>query len=121
MPSVDVTHFSDPGCPWAYSASPALAVLRWRYGDQLRWRLTLVGLTESADQYERRGYTTEGSALGRTVFRRYGMPLSPTPKRRVAATSCVVSPSGNAASSSAGSSGGSRRSRSGARLASTTS
>jgi 2-hydroxychromene-2-carboxylate isomerase len=85
--TVDVTHFSDPGCPWAYSASPALAVLRWRYGDQLRWRLALVGLTESADQYERRGYTTEGSALGRTIFRRYGMPLAPAPKRRAAATS----------------------------------
>ena len=38
MAKVEVTHFSDPGCPWAYSASPALAVLRWRYGD--RWRET---------------------------------------------------------------------------------
>lgn len=87
MAKVDVTHFSDPGCPWAYSASPALAVLRWRYGDQLDWRLALIGLTESADQYERRGYTPERGALGQTIFRRYGMPLSPSPKRRVAATS----------------------------------
>src|SRR3954471_6821185 len=87
MPTVDVTHFSDPGCPWAYSASPALTVLRWRYGDQLRWRLALVGLGESADQYERRGYTPERSALGRTIFRRYGMPLAPMPKRRNTATS----------------------------------
>src|SRR3954453_5651396 len=85
--TVDVTHFSDPGCPWAYSASPALAVLRWRYGDQLEWRLALVGLAGSPEQYERRGYTTEGSALGRTIFRRYGMPLAPTPKSRVTATS----------------------------------
>jgi len=87
MAKIDVTHFSDPGCPWAYSASPALAVLRWRYGDQLDWRLRLVGLTESPEQYERRGYTTEGSALGRMTFRRYGMPLTPAPKRRVSATS----------------------------------
>jgi predicted DsbA family dithiol-disulfide isomerase len=87
MASVDVTHFSDPGCPWAYSASPALAVLRWRYGDQLSWRLAMVGLAEAAEQYERRGYTTEGSALGRTIFRRYGMPLAPAPKSRVTATS----------------------------------
>src|SRR4051794_30097235 len=85
--TVDVTHFSDPGCPWAYSASPALAVLRWRYGDQLSWRLAMVGLAEAAEQYERRGYTTEGSALGRTIFRRYGMPLAPTPKRRGSPTS----------------------------------
>ncbi|MCW3015705.1 MAG: hypothetical protein JWO02_2797, partial [Solirubrobacterales bacterium] len=29
---ISVTHFSDPGCPWAYSASPAIAALQWRYG-----------------------------------------------------------------------------------------
>ncbi|MEA2377045.1 MAG: hypothetical protein QOD13_952, partial [Thermoleophilaceae bacterium] len=31
---IDVTHFTDPGCPWAYSAWPAHTTLRWRYGDQ---------------------------------------------------------------------------------------
>jgi protein-disulfide isomerase-like protein with CxxC motif len=39
MSEIDVTYFNDPGCPWGYSVSPALAVLRWRYGSQLRWRL----------------------------------------------------------------------------------
>src|SRR3954470_10390146 len=55
--AISVTHFSDPGCPWAYSASPALAALYWRYGDQLEWRLATIGLTEQADQYVQRGYT----------------------------------------------------------------
>jgi protein-disulfide isomerase-like protein with CxxC motif len=87
VPSITVTHFSDPGCPWAYSVSPAHAVLRWRYGEQLRWRLVLVGLTERAEQYVERGYTPERSAIGWTWFRRYGMPFDVTPKRRVAATS----------------------------------
>jgi protein-disulfide isomerase-like protein with CxxC motif len=87
VPTVAVTHFSDPGCPWAYSVSPALSVLRWRYGDQLQWRLVLVGLTERAEQYIERGYTPERSAIGWTWFRRYGMPFDVTPKRRVAATS----------------------------------
>jgi hypothetical protein len=36
---IDVTYFNDPACPWGYSISPALAVLRWRYGSQLHWRL----------------------------------------------------------------------------------
>ena len=31
MASIAVTEYTDPGCPWAYSASPALAVLQWRY------------------------------------------------------------------------------------------
>src|SRR3954470_6448306 len=86
MPPLHVTHFSDPGCPWAWSASPALAVLRWRYGDQLRWQLAMIGLTEQADQYVARGYTPERQALGYQRFRRYGMPLAAQPRRRIAAT-----------------------------------
>jgi 2-hydroxychromene-2-carboxylate isomerase len=84
---ITVLQFSDPGCPWAYSASPAFATLRWRYGDQLDWRLILIGLTESAQQYVDRGYTPERQARGYRNFRRYGMPFATQPKRRVAATS----------------------------------
>jgi 2-hydroxychromene-2-carboxylate isomerase len=84
---VEVVHFSDPGCPWAYSASPALAVLRWRYGSQLRWRHVMIGLTERPEQYVERGYTPAGSALGYARFRRYGMPFAPQPRARVIATS----------------------------------
>jgi protein-disulfide isomerase-like protein with CxxC motif len=83
---VEVLHMTDPGCPWAWSASPALAVLRWRYGDGLRWRHVMVGLTERAEQYEERGYTPLGSALGQRRFHPYGMPFAPVVKRRVAAT-----------------------------------
>jgi 2-hydroxychromene-2-carboxylate isomerase len=84
--SIAVTHFSDPACPWAYSASPALAVLRWRYGEQLRWRLVTVGLTERAEQYVQRGYTPARSARGYLMFRRYGMPFATQPRARVVAT-----------------------------------
>jgi 2-hydroxychromene-2-carboxylate isomerase len=83
---VAVTHFSDPGCPWAYSASPAHAVLRWRYRDQLRWRLVVIGLTEQADQYLRRGYTPAKSARGYLRFRKRGMPFATQPRERVSAT-----------------------------------
>jgi predicted DsbA family dithiol-disulfide isomerase len=83
---ISATLFSDPACPWAYSGSPALRVLEWRYGDQLDWRLVLIGLTESASQYEQRGYTPLRGALGQVNFRRYGMPFAPNPKDRVSAT-----------------------------------
>jgi predicted DsbA family dithiol-disulfide isomerase len=86
MPRISVTHFTDPGCPWAYSAGPALAVLRWRYRDQLDWRLVTIGLTETAEQYAARGYTPVRGALGNIVFRRFGMPLAPQPKARIGAT-----------------------------------
>jgi predicted DsbA family dithiol-disulfide isomerase len=79
--------FSDPACPWAYSESPALRVIEWRYGDQLDWRLVMIGLTEDASQYENRGYTTLRGALGQATFRRrYGMPFSAEPKPRLSAT-----------------------------------
>jgi protein-disulfide isomerase-like protein with CxxC motif len=84
---IDVTVFNDPGCPWGYSANPALRVLEWRYGVQLQWRLVLIGLTEDAQQYVDRGYTPLASAQGHARFRRFGMPIAPEPKSRVSATS----------------------------------
>ncbi|HEX2087932.1 MAG TPA: DsbA family protein [Solirubrobacteraceae bacterium] len=83
---IRVTHFSDPGCPFAYSASPALAALRWRYGAQLEWRHVMIGLTEDAAQYAERGYTPLRMAQGQRRFRRFGMPLGRGPKKRLAAT-----------------------------------
>ena len=84
---INATLYSDPACPWAYSESPALRVIEWRYGDQLDWKLVLVGLTESSDQYAKRGYTPVRGALGQLHFRsRYGMPFAPEPKARLSAT-----------------------------------
>jgi protein-disulfide isomerase-like protein with CxxC motif len=87
MAKIDVTYFNDPGCPWGYSESPALAVLRWRYGQQLDWRLVTIGLAEDPERYIKNGYTPARSAQGYLRFRRYGMPFSTEPKARIAATS----------------------------------
>src|SRR6185437_4038697 len=85
---ISATLYSDSACPWAYSESPALRVIEWRYGDQLDWRLVLVGLTEEASQYEARGYTPLRGVLGQARFReRYGMPFSTQVKPRISATS----------------------------------
>jgi len=89
MPSspVSLTHFSDPHCPWAYSASPAHAVLRWRFGAQLDWRLVLIGLSEGPERYVTSGYTPARSAQGyRTFGRRFGMPFGGQPRERVTGT-----------------------------------
>jgi protein-disulfide isomerase-like protein with CxxC motif len=84
---IDVTHFTDPGCPWAYSASPAHTTLRWRYGAGLRWKLVTIGLAEDASRYVANGYTPTRSAIGYAGFRRFGMPLQVTPKASLSATS----------------------------------
>lgn len=86
MGSISITHFTDPGCPWAYSASPALAVLRWRYREQLDWRLVTIGLAEDPKRYVDAGYTPTRMTVGNIHFRRYGMPFLVEPRERVAAT-----------------------------------
>ena len=84
---LNVTHFSDPGCPWAYSAAPAHTTLRWRYGDGLRWTLVTIGLAEDTTRYANSGYTPARSAIGYARFRRFGMPFQVTPKAGLSATS----------------------------------
>ena len=83
---IRVTHFSDPCCPWAYSAGPAFAVLRWRYGLQLEWRHVMIGLSETREQYLRRGMTGESQARNYRSFRLRGMPFATEPRERPHAT-----------------------------------
>jgi 2-hydroxychromene-2-carboxylate isomerase len=83
---VRVTHITDPGCPWAYSIEPSVTTLRWRYGDQLDWRIVVIGLTESGAEYESRGYTPERQAAVGLRFKRYGMPFQSEPRSRVPGT-----------------------------------
>jgi len=79
---LSVTHVTDPGCPWAYSAAPHHAVLQWRYGDQLAWQLAVIGLAEDAAAYDARGYAPASGARGYLKFRRFGMPFDTQPRER---------------------------------------
>src|SRR4051794_41422696 len=81
---IRATLYTDPACPWGYSANPALRVLEWRYGDQLEWRLVMIGLREEPNS---RGWDAGRRAAGHAYFRdRYGMPFGLVPKARAAAT-----------------------------------
>jgi hypothetical protein len=56
-------------------------VIEWRYGEQLDWRLVVVGLSEDTSRYVERGYTPVRGALGQVRFRdHYGMPFAAVPK-----------------------------------------
>ena len=54
--SISATLHTDPGCPWAYSALPALRVLDWRYGDEIDWRLVVIGLREKPVEHVAAGH-----------------------------------------------------------------
>ena len=87
MAVVEATLYTDAACPWAYSASPALRVLEWRYGDQLSWRLVMIGLREDASELVARGYDTTQAAGRLAKFReRYAMPFDLVPKERASGT-----------------------------------
>jgi predicted DsbA family dithiol-disulfide isomerase len=86
-PRVTATLFTDPGCPFGYSFRPAEARLRWRFGDQIEWRLRLIGLAESAEEYEERGLTPAMVVTNnRSLARRFGMPFAFAVKPRVPGT-----------------------------------
>jgi 2-hydroxychromene-2-carboxylate isomerase len=87
MDHVDVTFHIDPGCPFGYSAWPALSVLRWRFGDQLRWRTVMIGLAEDPAEYEAKGFDPTFLATSALGFRKHGMPFAVQVKPRLWATS----------------------------------
>lgn len=87
MASITITHYTDPGCPFAWSAEPARWRVQWLYGDQLEWRLRMVGLAERPEDYENKGFTPERQS---TSFARlahaYEMPIDTSLRPRIAAT-----------------------------------
>lgn len=86
MNQIVAWHFSDPACPWAYSSRPAIARVRWRFGDQLDWRLVMIGLAEEPAEYEERGYSAAWMTQAWLGFRHTGMPFTLAPRSRVLAT-----------------------------------
>jgi predicted DsbA family dithiol-disulfide isomerase len=86
-PLLQITEFTDPGCPFAWSAEPARRRLQWLYGDQVHWDLQMVGLAERPEEYEQRGFTPEKqSASFRRLAGEYHMPIDTRQRPRMAAT-----------------------------------
>jgi 2-hydroxychromene-2-carboxylate isomerase len=78
--ALEITLFTDPACPFAFSAEPARIRLRWHYGDGLRWRTRMIVLTEEPGEAEK---LAQGAP---TLQRRHGMPIDPAPLPRPASS-----------------------------------
>lgn len=92
MPPVEIEHFTDPNCPYAYSAEPIRRRLQWLFGDQLTWRTRMVVLAETREVYAAKGLTSERVAAGyERLAADPGMPFDTSP-RDVPATqpACAV-------------------------------
>jgi 2-hydroxychromene-2-carboxylate isomerase len=87
MADVTITEYTDPGCPWAYSAEPFRRRLMWLYGDSIEWRRRMVVLAEDPEDYVDKGITPEVMAKGfAKIAREHGMPIDTSERPRVAAT-----------------------------------
>jgi len=87
MADVCITEYTDPGCPWAYSAEPFRRRLSWLYGDALEWRVRMVGLAGSPDEYVEHGFTPERQSRAfASIARDHGMPIDTSVRPRMAAT-----------------------------------
>jgi predicted DsbA family dithiol-disulfide isomerase len=79
--------FTDPGCPFAWSAEPQRRRIAWLYGDQLAWTTRMVVLSESPDDYLAKGFDPpkQAAAFGR-IADKYGMPIDDGERPRMTAT-----------------------------------
>jgi predicted DsbA family dithiol-disulfide isomerase len=77
---LEITLFTDPACPFAFSAEPNRWRLRWHYGDQLRWTVRMIVLTLEPGEAEKLAEGAPG------LQRRYGMPIHPAPYPRAASS-----------------------------------
>ena len=87
MSTITITEYTDPGCPFAWSAEPARRRVDWLYGDQLQWELRMVGLSDDGAAVERAGFTPERqSAAFKNLAEAHGMPIDTSVRARTAAT-----------------------------------
>jgi len=82
-----IRDFTDPACPWAFSAEPGRFRLRWLYEDEIEWQPRMVVLSERADEADAKGFTPDRLAAAlMTIQRRFGMPIAPHERSRNAAS-----------------------------------
>jgi predicted DsbA family dithiol-disulfide isomerase len=87
MADVLITEYTDPACPWAFSAEPFRHRLNWLYGDRLEWQVRMVVLSESAEEMEASGFdTSKLSSAYRMNAREHGMPIDTSLRPRMAAS-----------------------------------
>ena len=71
-----VTLFTDPACPFAFSAEPVRRQLQWHYGDQLEWTIRMIVLTLDPGEPAKLAEGAPG------LQRKHGMPIDPRPYAR---------------------------------------
>ncbi len=87
MSNVQVTVYTDPGCPFGFNAQRQDLQLLWHYGEAIDVSRRMIVLLEETVTYEERGLPIGviADAMAR-LLDDYGMPMLATPAPRMAAT-----------------------------------
>jgi predicted DsbA family dithiol-disulfide isomerase len=87
MERVQVTIYTDPGCPFGFNAQRQESQLLWHYGEGLDITRRMIVLTERSASFEELGLSREMIADNAKRLRSsYGMPMVTEPPDRLAAT-----------------------------------
>jgi predicted DsbA family dithiol-disulfide isomerase len=84
---VNVTLYTDPGCPFGFNAQRQELQLMWHYGDTANIERRMIVLSERTASYEERGMSPDMIARGRErLLAQYGMPMGMRPMTEAPAT-----------------------------------
>jgi predicted DsbA family dithiol-disulfide isomerase len=82
--SLSIELFTDPACPFAFSAEPVRQRLRWHYGDGLQWKVRMIVLTLEPGEAEKLAEGAPG------LQRKHGMPIDPAASSKPACRAVVA-------------------------------
>lgn len=81
---VVITEYTDPACPWAFSAEPFRRRLNWLYGEQIAWDVKMVGLSDGSGTPK---FTPEQlSNAYKKISHEHKMPIDTRVRERLAAS-----------------------------------
>jgi predicted DsbA family dithiol-disulfide isomerase len=87
LPAIEVTIFTDPGCPFGFNAQRQEAQLLWHYGHAVDVTLRMIVLFERSVSFEERGIDPGLVIRTRNALRdQYGMPMADAAPTRVLST-----------------------------------
>jgi 2-hydroxychromene-2-carboxylate isomerase len=77
---VRITEFTDPTCPWAYSAEPFRHRLAWLYEGRIEWEPRMVVLAHTREEQADKFSPEEAAAAFERIAAEHLMPIDTRPR-----------------------------------------
>ncbi len=80
---VRITEFTDPACPWAYSAEPFRHRIDWLYEGRVEWEPRMVVLSDTREENEEKFSPEQLAENVKRIAAEHLMPIDTRPKAYV--------------------------------------